>query len=77
MAEDQHDSFLTRPPKIAPMFALGLGLIFIPLGLFIQDSVGGALLGGGIGCIIMAAWDTFRLRFFAKRAPGECGSPSS
>ena len=64
---DQNESFLTRPPKVRPSIALLLGVVCIPLGIMIKGAIGGALVGGGIGAIMMAAWDAFRLRIFGKR----------
>jgi hypothetical protein len=60
-------SILSRPPKLRPSVSLALGFGCIPLGLAIQGAIGGGLIGGGVGAILMAAWDFGRLRFVAWR----------
>jgi hypothetical protein len=58
-------SILSRPPKFPPAHSLGLGVVLIPVGTWIQGMPGGILLGVGIGLLIMAAWDFTRLRCVA------------
>jgi hypothetical protein len=72
MSEIQKDSFLTRPPKLKPTTSLLVGLLFIPVGTVIMDSgmrggIGGMFVGMGIGALLMAAWDSFRLWAFKRR----------
>ena len=58
-------SILSRPPKLLPAHSLTAGVVLIPVGAMIQGMAGGILLGGGIGMLVMAAWDFGRLRFVA------------
>ena len=60
-------TFLSRPPKLAPLVSLVIGIVWIPLGLIIKGTIGGGLVGGGIGFLLMAGWDFSRLRFVAWR----------
>jgi len=67
MGATTDDSFLSRPPKLSPPVAIVLGVFCIPLGFILKGSVGGALVGGGIGAILMGVWDFSRLRYIAWR----------
>ena len=74
MSETPRESFLAKPPKIAPPIALALGAVCIPLGLIVQGGIGGGLVGGGVGLILMGLWDSARLRYMARRRSREPGS---
>jgi hypothetical protein len=67
MSGDNYSSIFTRPPKLPPAVSLMLGFVCIPLGAVIQDTVGGVLVGGGVGALATAAWDFGRIRFVAWR----------
>ncbi|HQR09420.1 MAG TPA: hypothetical protein PLN21_21540 [Gemmatales bacterium] len=60
-------SFLGREPKIQPIVALILGVLFIPLGYVMQGAIGGGFEGAGIALIIMSLWDFIRLRLYARK----------
>ncbi len=57
------DSFLSRPPKLSPPTAIILGAVCILLGFILENTAGGALMGGGVGAIAMGVWDISRLRY--------------
>jgi hypothetical protein len=67
MSGNNDRSILTRPPKLPPGLSLILGLAMIPPGVVIQGMPGGILVGGGVGFLLMSAWDFGRLRFVAWR----------
>ena len=67
MSGNNDGSILTRPPKLPPAVSLVVGLVCVPLGALIQGMPGGILVGGGVGALVMAAWDFGRLRFVAWR----------
>lgn len=64
MVTEKHSDprWLHRPPKLRPIAAVMIGFICIPAGMMIQGSIGGALVGAGIGSLLMGLWDTFRLK---------------
>jgi hypothetical protein len=66
---DGRHSFLSRPPDIHPLGSAGLGMFFILCGMAIQGSFGGAIAGGGLGCVVIAAWDAFRTLYLAGESP--------
>jgi hypothetical protein len=40
-------------------------MICVLWGMMIRGSMGGAIAGGGLGCILIAAWDAFRILYLA------------
>jgi hypothetical protein len=67
--EPSDPGFLHRQPKIHPLTALSIGIICIPLGLWLQGGLGGGLIGGGIASILMGLWDTIRIKTGMVRKP--------
>ena len=63
------DSFLPRPSDIPPVAFAGLGMVLVLWGLAIRGSFGGAISGGGLGCILIALWDAFRILYLAPSPP--------
>jgi hypothetical protein len=66
---DGRNSFFSRPPDISPLASAGLGMVLVLWGLAIRGSFGGAIAGGGIGCILLALWDAFRILYLAPSPP--------
>jgi len=64
-------NILNRPPKLHPFSAFAIGVVCILAGLMIHAAIGGALVGGGIGCLLMGFWDTFRIKAGLVRKSSE------
>jgi hypothetical protein len=62
---DGGHSFFSRPPDIPPLGSATIGMVCVLWGMMIRGSVGGAIAGGGLGCILIAGWDAFRILYLA------------
>ena len=61
-AQRSDPGFLHRPPKLHPLTSFLIGVVCLPLGMELKGSLGGGLVGAGIGAILMGLWDTVRLK---------------
>lgn len=75
--ERSDPEFLHRPPKLHPITCFAFGVVCIAVGLVLQGGIGGALVGGGIGSLLMALWDGFRLAAGLVHKPDEAASDPS
>ena len=73
-------SLLTRPDKVPPLFSLIVGIVLFPVSFVALGEnspqgrlVAGGLLGGGIGLLIVSAWDAGRRRLARWLFPSERG----
>jgi hypothetical protein len=63
----REEARVSHAPSIHPLVGAGVGLACILWGLLINGSLGGGLIGGGVGCILLALWDAFRLLYLTPQ----------